>query len=60
MVDALNRKTQHSLHTIVITQLSLLKEVENLGVPLVSHGRVSVQLSTLTLQHSIAEEIRVN
>ena len=28
MVDALSRKTQHSLNTIAMTQLNLLKELE--------------------------------
>jgi len=45
---------------VVITQLSLLRELENLGIQLVSHGEANVQLSTLTLQPSIVEEIRVH
>ena len=49
VTDVLSRKTQDSLNTIVITQLSLLKELENLGVQLVSNGQASVQLSTMTL-----------
>ena len=51
---------QHSPNTVVITQLSLLKELEDLGIQLVSHGQTHVQLSALTLQPSIVEEIRVN
>jgi len=37
-----------------------LKELESLGVQLVSYGQVSEQSSTLTLQPSIVKEIRVN
>jgi len=38
MVDAQSRKVQHSLNTIAITQLNLLRELEDLGGKLVSHG----------------------
>jgi len=51
-VDALSRKAQHSSNTVVITQLSLLKELEDLGVQLVSHGQAHIQLSALTLKPS--------
>jgi len=37
-----------------------LKEFEDLGIQLVSHGQAYVQLSALALQPSIVEEIRVN
>ena len=52
MADALRRKIQHILNVVVITQLSLLKELHNLGVPLASHRqtkhtRVSIDLTTL-------------
>ena len=57
VADALSRKAQHSSNTVVITQLSLLKGLEDLGIQLVSHGQAHVQLSTLTLQPSIVEEI---
>ena len=60
VVDALSRKVQHSLNTVVITQLSFLKELEDLGIQLVSRRQAHVQLSALTLQPSIMEEIRVN
>jgi len=60
VVDALHRKTQNSLSTVVITKMSLLKELEHLGVQLVSHGQASVQLSAQTLQSSIVDEIRIN
>jgi len=48
------------LNIILITQLQLLRDLEDLGVQLVSHRQVRVQLSTLTLQPSIVEEIRMN
>jgi len=60
VADALCIKAQHSSNTVVITQLSLLKELEDLGIQLVSHGQAHIQLSTPTLQPSIVEEIRVN
>ena len=49
VVDALNRKARHPLSTIVITQLNLLRELEDLGIQLESHRKVNVQLPTLTL-----------
>ena len=57
LTDAVSRKAQHSLNTVVITQLSILIELEDLGIQLVSHGQENVQLSALTLQPSIVEEI---
>ena len=60
LADALSRKVQHSPNTVVITQLSLLKEHEDLGIQLVSHGQAPVQLSALTLQPSIVEKIRMD
>jgi len=38
VANALSRKAQHNSNTVVITQLSLLKELEDLGIYLVSHG----------------------
>jgi len=38
VADALSSKAQHSSNTVVITQLSLLKELEDLGIRLVSYG----------------------
>jgi len=58
--DALSRKAEHSSNTVVINYLSLLKELEDLGIQLVSHGQAHVQLLALTLQPSIEKEIRVN
>ena len=60
VVDVLSRTAQHSSNTVVITQLSLLRELEDLGIQIVSHGQINVQLSVLTVQPSIAKEIRVN
>jgi len=60
VVDALSKKAQYSSSTVMITQLSLLREFEDLGIQLVSHRQADVQLSTLILQPSIVEEIRVN
>jgi len=57
IADALSRKAQHSLSTVVITQLSLLRELKDLRIQLVSHGQAHVQLSALTMQPSIVEEI---
>jgi len=60
MADALNKKAQHTLVTIVITQLNLLRELEDLDIQVVSHKKANVQLPALTLQPSLMEEIRVN
>ena len=57
VVDALSRKTQYSLNTIVITQMSLLNEYESMGVQLVSRIQASVQLSALTLQLYSGEDL---
>jgi len=37
VADALSRKAQHSSNIVVITQLSLLRELEDFGIQLVSH-----------------------
>ena len=60
MADAVNRKAQRTMNTVVITQLNLLREFEDLDIPLVSHENVYVQLLALTLQPSLMEETRVN
>jgi len=49
VVDTQSRKAQHSSNMVVITQLSLLRELKDLGIQLVSHGQAIVQLLTLTL-----------
>ena len=40
--DELCRKTQDSLDTMGITQMSMLKELKSMRVQLVSHGQASV------------------
>jgi len=57
--NALNRKVQHSVNTVVFAQLSLLKGLEDSSVQLVTHGQIDVQLSVFTLPY-IAEGIQVN
>jgi len=56
VTNALSRKAQDSPNRVVITQRSLLREVEDLGIQLVSHGQATVQLSAVTLQLTIMEE----
>jgi len=60
VADVLSRKAQHSPSNVMITKLSLLRELEDLGIQLVSLGQPHVQLSALTLQPSIMEETQVN
>jgi len=60
MTDALNRKARHPLRTIVITQLNLLRELQDLGIQLVLHKKANVQLRAPTLQPFYMEEIRVD
>ena len=60
MADALNKKAQHTLVTIVITQLNILRELEDLDIQVVSYRKANVQLPVLTLHPSLMEEIRVN
>jgi len=47
MADALSRKAQHSLNIVVITQLSLLTELEDSNVQIVSFRQTNVQLLAL-------------
>jgi len=56
VADALSRKAQHSSNTMVITQLSLLKELEDLWIQPMSHGQAHVQLLTVTL---LPERLRI-
>ena len=58
VANALSRTTQHSVNVVVITQGSLLRELESMDVQLVSHGQTNVQLLALTLQPSLVDEIR--
>jgi len=39
VADALSRKVQHNSKTVVITQFSLLRELEDLGIQLVFMGK---------------------
>jgi len=45
---------------VVITQLSLLRELEDFGIQLASHGQKNAQSSALTVQSSLLEKIRLN
>ena len=60
MADTLNRKAQHTLNTVVATQLNLLRELKDLDIQLVSYRKANVQMLTPTLQSSLMQEIRVN
>ena len=60
MADALSRKAQHSSNTVMITQLNLLRELEDFEIQFVSHGQTKPRLSALTVQPSLGEEIRLN
>ena len=55
--DALSRKMQNSLNIVVIIQIFLPKELESMGIQLVSHGKTDVQLSALTLLPSLVDEL---
>ena len=50
VAGALNRKAQHTLNTVVTTQLNLLRELEDLHIQLVLHRKANVQMPTLTLE----------
>jgi len=50
VAGALNKKAQHTLNTVVTTQLNLLRELEDLDIQLVSHRKANVQMLTLTLE----------
>jgi len=47
--DALNRKAQHTLNTVVNTQLNLLREIEDFDIQLMSHRKANFQLLAPTL-----------
>ena len=59
MADALSRKPQHRLNTVVITQLHLLKKLKDLGVQLVSHDKQVFNYLHFPC-NSLVEDIRVN
>ena len=50
VAGALNRKVQHTLNTVVTTQLNLLRELEDMHIQLVLHREANVQMPTLTLE----------
>jgi len=60
VAGALDRKAQHTLNTVMITLLNLLRELEDLDIQLMLHKKANVQLLTLTLQPSLMEKISVN
>jgi len=60
VADALSRKAQHSLNTIIITQSRVLEDLERLGVELISHGSSRALLSALEVQPSLLEEIKAH
>jgi len=60
MADALTKKAQHSLNTVVITQLNLLRGLDNLGVQLVSHGQASKNINgsnSFKLEHVVLHDL---
>jgi len=60
VAGALDRKAQHTLNTVMITLLNLLRELEDLDIKLMLHKKANVQLLALTLQPSLMEKISVN
>jgi len=44
----------------MITQMIIPKELESMGVQLVTHKQAGAQLSTLALQPSLMKEIQAN
>ena len=53
-------KTQHNLNTIAITQLDMLRDIENMGIEFVSYKQVIALLSTLEVQPCIREGIKLH
>ena len=58
VADALSRKTQHSINTIIVIQSRVLEDLERLGIELVSYGSTRALLSVLDVQPSLLEEIK--
>jgi len=54
-MEALSRKTQYNLNTIVIIKLDILKDFENIGIEFVSYGKANALLSAFKLQLFIAK-----
>jgi len=57
VTDALSRKTQHGLNTMINTQYDLLRGLENMCIKLVLPGYIDGMVSALEVQPSIIEEI---
>jgi len=45
VLDAFTRKAQHTLNTVMITHLNLLRGLENLGIQLVSHAQAPKKIN---------------
>jgi len=58
LANALSRKAQHGLNTIIITQPRVLEDLERLGAKLVSQGSTHALQSALEVQPSLLEEIK--
>ena len=58
VADALSRKAQCSLNTIIITQPCILEDLEQLGAELVSQEATHALLLSLEMQPSLLEEIK--
>ena len=58
VANALSRKAQHNLNTIIITQSCVLEDCEHLVIELISHGEVYALLSALEVKPSLIEEIK--
>lgn len=58
IADALSRKTQHNLSTVISIQPGILRDLEDMGIELILPGLTDGLLSTLEVQPLIAEEIK--
>ena len=58
VADALSRKAQYSLNTIIITQPHILEDLDRLGIDLVSQELTHALLLSLEMQPSLLEEIK--
>ena len=56
VADALSRKTQHNMNTIIVTHPRVLEDLER-GIELVSYGLTRASLFVLEVQLSLLEEI---
>ena len=60
VADALSRKTQHGLNTMINTQPSILRDPETMVIELVLSGNRNGLLIALEVQPSIIEEIKAS